>query len=242
MKCLKCLDCIYYSSRKLNGTDAPCKDLGVLPSNSPCSRYMFDFKNVDLNLQTQKVLSLVHNAQNINDLDALIGMAEQEKRTRKYGLSIGDIFYIKMFRPNYVSSYFRVVVLCADKNFVQVQGAHKSKLWFGEFKRESLITAKDYEKIKANLEKKGLIEDPNFESYFKAPENVIKMVSKRKKSYTKAKEENERDLESEADELLGDDFIKDSKKESEYDDLPDIDDDEETDDLDTDDYYDDIDD
>lgn len=236
MKCLKCLDCIYYASRKLNGADAPCKELGILPSNSPCSHYMFDFKNVDLNLQRQEVLSLVHGAKNNNELDALIGMAEQEKRTRKYGLSIGDVFYIKLFRTNYISSYFRVVVLCADKNYVQVQGKHKRKIWFGEVLRDSLIEAKDYEKIKENLEKKGLVMDPNFDSYFKKSNDEIQMAEKRSKTRRpKNKEEDDRtDLEKMAERILARDdvFIHTSRKSKEYPDLPDIDEfDEETDDL-----------
>lgn len=233
MKCFKCLDCIYYSSRKRNGADAPCKELGMLPSNPPCSHYMFDFKNVDLTVQRQEVLSLVHSAKNSNELDALIGMAEQEKRTRKYGLSIGDIFYIKLFRTNYVSSYFKVVVLCADKNYVQIQGSYKDKIWFGEVFRESLIEVKDYEKIKQNLEKKGLNVDPNFESYFKRDNLELQLSETKRKLETKKNKKEINPLEEMAERILSrDDYFVHKPKKDQYSDLPDIDEfDEETDDL-----------
>lgn len=176
----------------------------MLGTNDTCPMFMIDFHKLDMKKQdTLKLFKYLHES-DTSQLKMFSFIAQQELVTRVNGFSIGQVYYVKMFRPKYKSSYFKVIVLSATKNHVNVQSSFKNKTWYGQFLKSSLITEEEYKKLK-------LPElDPKFHTYSKFVKIKGAHITTSHKRGRKKKSETENILDKMADDLLKNDPMKDN--------------------------------
>ena len=198
----RCSNCVYFQKHNIKGGTKTCESAGKLGSDEACPLFMIDYRNIHItsSARHRNLFKQVHKAKGI-DLKTLSFIAQQELVTRRNGFSLGQIGYVKVFRPNYQSSYFKVVVLAANDTYVSVESSFKGHTWYGEFLHASVLTEQQWLALKDTLPKK----DPDFDKYFKYVKvsnsnlNVLKRKGRKKKDQQPTQQEI---LDKIADDLL----------------------------------------
>lgn len=198
----RCSNCVYFCKRTVKGGTKTCESIGKLSSDTACPLFMIDYRNIHItsSARHRNLFKQIHKAKGL-DLKTISFIAQQELVTRKHGFSLGQIGWVKVFRPNYQSSYFKVIVLAANEKYVSVESSFRGKPWYGEFLHASFLTQDQWLALKDTLPEK----DPDFASYFRYVKVVNSSLSVLQRKGRKKKEEQlsqQQILDKMADDLL----------------------------------------
>lgn len=165
---LRCEHCLYFEDFAIY--KEKCKTLGVQPKSRPCTKFVANARQLDVNqTEVQNLFETINNMSR-PQVALLTAVLAREHITRTNGHKFFDIVYVRKFGDDYISNYVKARIISIDSGMAYLRGVKKEK-FFASVKKESVLTPEQWQKKKTQLVSLNRWRDPNLLKFtnFKMP-------------------------------------------------------------------------
>lgn len=161
---LKCSDCLYFQSNKKPGHPCCCKDQGVKAFATAKVCFFPDVTKVVSNIDAFAIFSQFFLAFTPKQRKIAMALINQANKSKAKHFPFGTKVYIANNGGEYLSDYMAGYVLGYQGEYALVAGSPNRKsigrAYIAHLLADSCIGLAEFEKIKAEKKKQGLINNP----------------------------------------------------------------------------------
>ncbi len=153
-----CRDCLLYQHAAAWHPTKNCKELGVLPSSDPCTKFTVNplkFKNFEKLKMVLRILSRL-DSYDLYLFSALC-WRQAKKHVQESKFKIGQTVIIQLLNRSYVGNYAQGTVVGFRNKLILVSGKDG---WIGMIQSKNLLDWDSWTKLRQRLISENKINDP----------------------------------------------------------------------------------
>jgi len=180
IKGLRCGSCYHFAHYRAADFPETCNQIGITKDAAPCVSYSPSPTGSRMSRKHDAASQLARVMRNIptSDIPALAAMIAGEHITRKHGFYFGQIVFVRVFAGGtHLNHFAKAFVVRADAQYVYLQGTGK-KPWAGKCFHNSVITAKKFRKMRADMERTNNVIDRKAAVFFGGSGYAVQDISR----------------------------------------------------------------